>query len=205
MIVYIAGPMRGRQYFNFPAFDAVKAELSAKGFTVVSPADMDRKIGFDPELLGSDYDWTDLNQCHFSLMDAIDRDVDALKKCEAIYMLNGWEQSKGAKAEKALAEWIGLKVMYQSAPDVLKEALEVTQGDRQAQYGPPDQDFRRTAGMWTALFGDLLKDGASFEPFHVAQAMILLKMSRQMHQRKRDNWVDAAGYARCGAMCDEAK
>jgi hypothetical protein len=90
------------------------------------------------------------------------------------------------------------------AIDILEEALSVTSGDRQASYGPPDQDFRRTAGMWTALFGDLLKDGVEFEPFHVAQAMILLKMSRQLHQRKRDNWVDTAGYARCGAICDEA-
>lgn len=25
-----------------------------------------------------------------------------------------------------------------------------------------------------------------------------------LHQRKRDNWTDAAGYARCGWICDEA-
>lgn len=88
--------------------------------------------------------------------------------------------------------------------DVLLEAYEVTRGDRQNHYGPPDQDFARTAGMWSALFSDMLKEGVRFEPFHVAQAMILLKMSRQLHQRKRDNWVDTAGYARCGALCDEA-
>lgn len=87
--------------------------------------------------------------------------------------------------------------------DILEEASEITRGSRQAQYGPPDQDFRRTAGMWTALFKDMLKDGVEFEPFHIAQAMILLKMSRQLHQRKRDNWVDTAGYARCGAVCDQ--
>lgn len=88
--------------------------------------------------------------------------------------------------------------------DILLEAYEVTRGDRQSSYGPPDQDFRRTAGMWSALFKDMLKDGVEFEPFHVAQAMILLKMSRQLHQRKKDNWTDAAGYARCGWICDEA-
>ena len=86
---------------------------------------------------------------------------------------------------------------------ILDEAKSAVTGDRQASYGPPDQDFARTAGMWTALFSDLLRDGVRFEPFHVAQAMILLKMSRQRHQRKRDNWVDAAGYAHCGAVCDE--
>ena len=86
---------------------------------------------------------------------------------------------------------------------ILDEAKAAVTGDRQASYGPPDQDFARTAGMWSALFSDLLREGVRFEPFHVAQAMILLKMSRQRHQRKRDNWVDAAGYAHCGAVCDE--
>ena len=89
--------------------------------------------------------------------------------------------------------------------DILLEAYEVTTGDRQNQYGPPDQDFRRTAEMLNALFGDMLKEGEAFKPFHIAQIMILLKMSRQLHQRKRDNWLDAAGYARCGQLCDEAE
>ena len=59
--------------------------------------------------------------------------------------------------------------------------------------------------MWSGLFRDMLKEGVSFEPYHIAQAMILLKMSRQLHQRKRDNWVDTAGYARCGQVCDQAE
>ena len=60
-------------------------------------------------------------------MDAIDRDVAALKKCDAIYLLRGWESSKGANAEKALAEWMRLEVMYQEDADILEEALRVKQ------------------------------------------------------------------------------
>ena len=193
--VYIAGPMRGKPFFNFPAFDQAKEVMEAKGFSVISPADLDRQIGFDPELLGSDYDWNDLNKCKFSLMDAIDRAVAALKKCQAIYMLKGWESSKGAKAEKALAEWMGLSVLYQDEEDVLEEALRITKGDRNASYGPPDQDFQRTAQMWSAI------KGVPFESREVALFMVALKLSRETHQRKRDNWVDIAGYARCGSMC----
>lgn len=89
--------------------------------------------------------------------------------------------------------------------DVLQEAMLVTSGDRQNAYGPPDQDFRRTADMWTGYLRDFLKHDFKFEPFHVASMMILLKQSRQLHQRKRDNWVDTAGYARCGQLCDEAQ
>ncbi|MEM1225951.1 MAG: DUF6378 domain-containing protein [Planctomycetota bacterium] len=200
--VYIAGPMRGKPFFNFPAFDEAKAKLESEGFRVVSPADLDRQAGFDPELLGSYYDWHDLNKCGFSLMDAIERDVEALKKCSGIFMLSGWEASKGAKAEKALAEWMGLSVLYQDdadpredEEDVLEEALRITKGDRNASYGPPDQDFKRTALMWSAM------KGVHFEPREVAMFMIALKLSRETHQCKRDNWTDIAGYARCGSLC----
>ena len=68
-------------------------------------------------------------------------------------------------------------------------------GDRQAAYGPPTQDFQRTAAMWSAL------KGVQFTAQEVAMFMICLKLSRQTHQRKRDNWVDIAGYARGGDWC----
>lgn len=96
------------------------------------------------------------------------------------------------------------KTVETDEEDILSIAYRITRGDRQSSYGPPDQDFRRTAEMWTALFKDNLKDGKVFEPFHVAQFMILVKMSRQLHQRKADNWIDVAGYARCGWICDQS-
>lgn len=116
--VYIAGPMRGIKWFNFPAFDAARDRLLKFGFDVISPADMDREIGFDPFKVedAESYDWRDLKKVGFSLTDALDRDVEALKKCDGIYLLNGWESSKGAQAEKAVAEWLGLKVVYQTEP-----------------------------------------------------------------------------------------
>lgn len=82
--------------------------------------------------------------------------------------------------------------------DVLQEALRITSGDRQNQYGPPNEDFARTAKMWTAL------KGVEFEARDVALFLICLKMSRETHQRKRDNAVDIAGYARCLHLCNES-
>lgn len=73
----------------------------------------------------------------------------------------------------------------------------VTSGDRQAQYGPPDQDFRRIAAMWGAL------KGVPFSAREVAMFMVCVKLSRETHQKKRDNWVDIAGYAKCGSLCGE--
>lgn len=204
--IYVAGPMRGVPLYNFPAFDAAAMRLTWEGWHVVSPAELDRRRGFDPLELPIDFDWSTVPQ-GFNLREAITCDLEHLQNCDAIYMLDGWQRSKGARAELATAEWLGLEILYQTQPreatgDILEEALQITSGDRQAAYGPPDQDFRRTADMWSALFRSMLRDGVAFEPFHVAQAMILLKMSRQLHQRKRDNWVDTAGYARCGHICD---
>jgi hypothetical protein len=115
-VIYVAGPMRGIRYFNFPAFDAARDALKSLGFGVVSPADLDRGSGFDPFVIedADNYDWRDLKKIGFSLADALDRDVEAIKRCDAIYLLDGWQQSKGACAEKAIAEWLGLVVVYQS-------------------------------------------------------------------------------------------
>jgi hypothetical protein len=204
--------MSGVPLFNFPAFDRAEEILRDQGHSVVNPARIDREHGFDPIGLPSNHDWSVIPHEAGPLKIIVDRDLDALvAECTAIYMLNGWENSKGARAEKAVAEWMGYEVMYETPPeatpakDILLEAYEITTGDRQNSYGPPDQDFRRTADMWTGLFRDMLKDGVAFKPFHIAQAMILLKMSRQLHQRKSDNWIDCVGYARCGWLCDQAE
>ena len=110
--VYIAGPMRGIREFNFPMFDDMRDYLESIGWDVISPADLDRSIGFDPRSLPDDYDWNDLKKIGFKLADAVKRDADALCKCDAIAMLPGWENSKGAVAERAIAMWLGLEVLY---------------------------------------------------------------------------------------------
>lgn len=86
--------------------------------------------------------------------------------------------------------------------DILDEAKRLTSGERNNTYGPPTQDFDRTAKMWSAMFGNKLKDGESFALHDVALAMMALKLSRlTWSPNKRDSWVDCAGYARCGAVC----
>jgi hypothetical protein len=223
MRVYIAGPMRGIPLYNFPAFDAAKENLINRGFDPVSPADIDRDNGFDPTKLPADHDWGSVESLGIDVREIVRRDLMALLTCEAVYLLEDWHKSIGATAEVAVAQWLRLPLLSgfpawtpgighfkfigkadpEIAPtkdvlpteDVLEEALRITKGDRNASYGPPDQDFARTAAMWSAL------KGVTFEAREVALFMIALKLSRETHQRKRDNWVDVAGYARCGSLC----
>ena len=113
MKIYIAGPMRGKKWFNFPDFDWAKESLERAGWEVISPADLDREIGFDVASLPPDTDWSDVSKLGFDLKAAIQRDVAAILNCDAIFMLHGWSESRGAKAEKAVAEWLGLMVFNQ--------------------------------------------------------------------------------------------
>lgn len=79
---------------------------------------------------------------------------------------------------------------------LLEEAATIVDGDRNAQYGDPRQDFQRTAAMWAAYLG------VPVEPHDVAAMMIMLKVSRiRWSPTKQDSWVDAAGYAACGWDC----
>lgn len=189
--IYIAGPMRGYPNYNFPAFHNAEKVLELD-YNVLSPARADELDGFDAS---KTHEFTQADMMVF-----IRRDFEMIARADAIAVLPGWEKSTGATAEVALAKWKGIPVyrfpsmQTLEEEDILEEALRITRGDRQAQYGPPDQDFQRTADMWSAL------KGVPFTKQEVAMFMVLLKCSRQMHQKKRDNWVDIAGYARCGSL-----
>lgn len=114
--IYIAGPMRGMPRFNFDAFDRARDQLVADGWDVISPADMDREHGFDVDGLADDAaDWWRPESLGFDLQAAIDRCLDAIAQCDAVYVLPGWRDSRGASAEVAVAKWRQLQIVF--APD----------------------------------------------------------------------------------------
>lgn len=190
--IYIAGPMRGYPRFNFDAFHAAEEALQAAGWSPINPAAMDEEAGFDPD---RDTVTKEMTRAF------IKRDLLAILESDCLALLPGWDRSQGALAELAVAQWLQLPVyIYPSMTlleeeDILDEAARITKGDRNNSYGPPDQDFQRIAGMWSNL------KEVEFDAREVAMFMICVKLSRETHQRKRDNWVDMAGYARCGSEC----
>ena len=108
--IYISGPMRGRYRNNFPAFDAAAIKLDREGFETYNPAQRDRQeYGTDVEFWGE----LTAKEHGFDIRNALGTDLEWIcRHGDAIAMLPGWENSRGAKAEWALAVALGLEIRY---------------------------------------------------------------------------------------------
>lgn len=82
--------------------------------------------------------------------------------------------------------------------ETLEAALKCVLGDREQDYGTPENNFRAVANMW-ADYLSAKKEPLDIEPKDVAAMLALLKIARiASGHSKADNWVDLAGYAACG-------
>ena len=113
MKLYLAGPMRGIPEFNFPAFARYAAQLRSQGHEVFSPAERNiAKVG-DISKGNLTGDNAVAEQEHgFNLREALKDDMMYIcLEADGIAIMPGWENSKGARAERATAEALGLKVV----------------------------------------------------------------------------------------------
>lgn len=81
MKVYIAGPISGNDDYK-EQFKRAAAKMESLGFDPVNPAE---------------------NTCA-SYRDYIVLGIRQLSECSAIYMIKGWQDSKGARAEREVAK-----------------------------------------------------------------------------------------------------
>lgn len=81
--------------------------------------------------------------------------------------------------------------------DILREANRCVSGDREQDYGSPEQNFRTIALLWSVYIQRLGR--GYLEDRDVAAMLALLKIARiASGHAKADNWIDLAGYAACG-------
>ena len=78
--------------------------------------------------------------------------------------------------------------------EALRNAASIITGDRDAQYGGPEENFERIGKIWSVILG------VTITREDVAMMMIGLKVARYASKSgfQPDTWVDIAGYAACG-------
>ena len=99
IIVYLSGKMTGLEESEYKE-NFRKAEMfyRACGYEVVNPCNISEIVL--------------KRKPNATYEDFMREDLRALRSCTHIAMLEGWENSPGARREKAEAERLGLEVMY---------------------------------------------------------------------------------------------
>jgi len=88
---------------------------------------------------------------------------------------------------------------------VLEAAKLCVCGDREQDYGSPEQNFQTIANLWIDYL-NAKSDPLDIEPKDVAAMLALLKIARiASGHAKADNWIDLAGYAACGGELEAVK
>ena len=75
--------------------------------------------------------------------------------------------------------------------EILEAARVCVCGERERDYGAPEDSFALISRLWTAYLG------TPVTPKDVAMMMALLKMARIKVGDKADSFIDLAGYAAC--------
>ena len=89
--------------------------------------------------------------------------------------------------------------------DILHAAEKCVCGQREQDYGTPENNFKAIAELWEAYLNKACTRGVNVrvEAKDVAAMMALLKIARiAAGGGKADSWIDLAGYAACGAECE---
>jgi hypothetical protein len=188
--IYICGPVTGMENYNVEMFAWAADRLKAMGYDPVDPV-----VGTEG------MEW----------VEALSRDLPILIQQDAVAVLPGpWYNSKGAKLELHVAQALEKKIyhiirkgdaleLHEGLPPDTGSAIEETHrlvyGARNETYGHPYEDYTKTAAFMSIILG------TEVTPEQAILCMIAVKMSRELHNPKRDNRVDMAGYAECLQKC----
>lgn len=100
-VIYIAGPYRNSTEWgleeNIQKAERAAVRLWRLGYAVICPHKNTAHFG---------------GVCDDSVW--LEGDLEIIRRCDAIYMLNNWQQSKGASNELELARELGLEIIYEA-------------------------------------------------------------------------------------------
>ena len=108
-VIYVAGKYLGEcdwdTYCNIHHARIAAKKLWDKGWAVICPHANTAFFGGVGE--------RDRDNLNGDWMKWLSGDLEIISRCDAIYMLNNWKDSKGAKMELAKAQELGLEVFYE--------------------------------------------------------------------------------------------
>lgn len=105
MKIYIAGPMTGYKDWNFPAFFEAQEVLEGLGYEVINPAHNDGKT-LEAAIANAGLVFNPPKTWNYYMR----RDLPHVLAVDAICVLDGWRNSKGACLEVHVAEALGLPI-----------------------------------------------------------------------------------------------
>ncbi len=94
IVVYLSGPMRGVEAYNFPAFNEAAATLRLEGYAVLNPAENYGAVDHLPREIYMRLDYAHVLQA------------------DELWVLPSWSESEGARAEVLVAMDCGIPIYY---------------------------------------------------------------------------------------------
>ena len=96
--IYLSGPITGLSEQEYTArFARAQRHYESAGYEVVNPVTIGQELRQgNPEVTYEDY---------------MKHDLEAMRDCTHIALLEGWENSPGANREKQEADRLGLEIM----------------------------------------------------------------------------------------------
>lgn len=106
MKIYISGPITGKRDY-MKRFQSAEKQLKAEGHTVINPARVNAAL---PE-----------GTTHAEYMKT---SIVMLDMCDAIFMLDGWQQSKGCSIEFEYAYEHGITITFEGGTEGMRAKCE---------------------------------------------------------------------------------
>lgn len=104
MKLYLSGPITGIADWK-RKFDEAHSYFADSGYEVISPVDLSSFTEHSMKNDGSECTWEDY----------LRTDISFLLTCDIIALLPGWENSRGSRLEKHIADELGISVVFYNA------------------------------------------------------------------------------------------
>ncbi|KKM73886.1 hypothetical protein LCGC14_1405950 [marine sediment metagenome] len=121
VLIYVSGPMTGQPNFNREAFEELRQYIESEpGYTAIIPGDgeeytVDELIDMAAATPENREQW-------------LRKDVEDILRCDEVWVLPGWEQSRGSTFEILIALELGIPVVTKHNGEVNRDDItwEVT-------------------------------------------------------------------------------